>query len=73
MRAYYAPSRYSVPYVESLKVRNDFSYECTDASEIQSAILNKGFRLADTLTEIFNHVDIFLSRFVLFTQKKVST
>ncbi len=40
----------------------------SDDPEIQAAILNKAFRLADTLIEILHHIEDFSSRFVLSEQ-----
>jgi len=45
------------------EMRNAFSHEYPDDPEIQAAILNKAFTLAETLIEILHHIEDFSARF----------
>ena len=47
------------------EMRNAFSHEYPDDPEIQAAILNRAFTLADSLIEMLHHIEDFSSRFVL--------
>ncbi|MDQ6969612.1 MAG: hypothetical protein Q9M16_03790 [Mariprofundus sp.] len=45
------------------EMRNIFSHEYPDDPEIQAAILNKAFKLADELIETFNALKVFSGRY----------
>jgi len=46
------------------EMRNAFSHEYPDDSEIQAAMINKAFVLAQQLLETLHHVEAFTGRFV---------
>jgi len=52
------------------EMRNAFSHEYPDEPEIQVAIINKAFVLADQLIEILNDVEVFAARFTSFRARK---
>ncbi len=49
------------------EMRNAFSHEYPDDPEIQAAIINKAFVLADQLIKILNDVEVFATRFTSFS------